>query len=306
MAFGAFGAVRGFGVGVMLVMALGAGSIGCDGGTADGTGGGKDSPAANAGEAKAVKAEANYISGRVTMADGKPLTGDIKDITVSIYGVSEAAERVQYSPALKPDGTYRQKVSGGQYAFNTGQITVLGNNNEFRYPLEAVGNLWNKNRDAAEGIVQDFVWKVTGPTPYGQSSGLDPNNATHWYGMCIGLRADGWRNDINKAPMTIPDGTKLTLTLKPMTKAIDGRELQTIAVERTYSAGNWKNPDINDLPPASYELTGTATLPDGTVKPLLMQGRGDYPNYKPSVSIPLEKDNIIGGMAKWSCSFVIE
>jgi hypothetical protein len=299
-------AIRDFGIGAMLVIALAAGSLGCDGATADGTGGAKESAPAKAAEAQAPKAEANYISGRVTMADGKPLAGDIKDITVSIYGVSEAAERVQYSPAVKPDGTYRQKVSGGQYAFHTSHITVLGNNNEFRYPLEAVGNLWSKNRDAADGIVQDFVWKVTGPTPYGQSNGLDPNNATHWYGMCIGLRADGYRNDIKKAVMAIPDGTKLTFTLKPMSKAIDGRELETITVERTVSASDRKNPDINDLPPASYELSGTATLPDGTVKPLLLQGKGDYPKYKPSVSIPLEKDNLIGGMMKWPCTFVVE
>lgn len=258
------------------------------------------------GAAKPAKVESNIISGRVTMGDGKPLRGDIKDVTVSIYGVSEAAEKVNYSPAVKPDGTYRQKVAGGQYAFNTGRITVLYNNTEFTFPLEPVGNLWNKNRDGEEGIVQDFVWKPTGPTPYGQSSGLNPTNATHWYGMSISLRADGWRNDTNKPPTTIPDDTKLTFTLKPTGKTIDDQTIETITVERTHASSSLQNPDINDVPIAPYELTGTATLPDGTVKPLLLQGPGDYPKYKPMLTIAPSKDGLLGGLAKPMCTFVIE
>lgn len=276
--------------------------FGCDNSTNEAAAGGDGGDA----PAKPVKVESNVISGRVTMGDGKPLRGEIKDVSISIYGVSEAAEKVNYSPAVKPDGTYRQKVAGGQYAFNTCRITVLFNNTEFAFPLEPVGNLWNKNRDGEEGIVQDFVWKPTGPTPYGQSNGLNPANATHWYGMSIDLRADGWRNDINKAPTMIPDGTKLTFSLKPTGKTIDAQTIEAITVERTHSSDVLHDPDINDIPIAPYELTGTATLPDGTVKPLLIQGKGDYPNYKPMVVITPSKDGILGGLAKPMCTFVIE
>jgi hypothetical protein len=256
--------------------------------------------------AQGIKASGNVIAGRVTMEDGQPLRGNIKDIQISIYGVSEAAERVNYSPAVKPDGTYRQKVAGGQYAFNTGRVVVLHGDIEFAFPLEAVGNLWNKNRDAADGIVQDFVWKVTGPTPYGRSDGLNPANATHWHGMSIGLRADGWRNDINKAPRKLPNDTKLAFTLRPTSQSIDGRPVQPVTIERTHHEAARQNPDLNDLIAASYELSGTATLPDGTVTPLLLQGPGDYPNYKPVTSLPLIKDGIIGGIRKHAVSFVIE
>jgi len=254
-----------------------------------------------------LKAERNVIAGRVTMEDGQPLRGEIKDVLISIYGVSEAGERVNYGPGVKPDGTYRQRVAGGQYAFNQGRIVVLYGDIEFTLPLEAVGNLWNKNQDAEDGITQDFVWKVTGPTPYGRSSGLNPSNHTHWYGMSIGLRMDGWRNDINAAPVPIPLGTKLTFTLKPTGVGLDGRTLQTVTVERMHDDRLLQEiKDINDLVPAPYELSGTATLPDGTVKPLLLQGPGDYPKYKPAVALPLQKDGILGGISKHPVTFVIE
>lgn len=269
-------------------------STGCGGGASDGDG------------AKQVKAGRNVIAGRVTMEDGGPLRGDIKDVAISIHGVSEAAERVSYGPVVKADGTYRQKVAGGQYGFSRSLVTVLYGDIEFTLPLEPVGNLWNKNRDAGEGIVQDFVWKVTGPTPYGKSDGLRASNHTHWYGMSIGLRADGWRNDISKAPLKIPNGTKLVFTLKPLGAGIDGRLPETVTVERTHSDSVTYDPALNDLVPAPYELSGVATLPDGTVKPLLLQGPGDYPNYKSSVSLPLVKDGLLGGIAKHPVTYVIE
>lgn len=262
--------------------------------------------ASSGGAAAPVTAQANYIAGRVTMGDGSKLRGEIKDVGVSIYGVSEAAEKVWYTPVVKPDGTYKQKVAGGQYAFNVGKITVLFNGNEFQFPLEPVGSAWNKNQDAADGIVQDFVWKPTGPTPYGQSNGLDIGNHTHWYGLNIGIRADGYRNDIGKSPTPIPEGSKLTFTLKPQGKAIDGTDAKELVIERDHTPSSYKSIDLNDLLPAPYELTGTVKFPDGTVKPLLLQGKGMYPNYKPAVPITIEKDGILGGMWKPPIAFVID
>ena len=253
-----------------------------------------------------VAAQANYIAGRVTMGDGKPLRGEIKDISISIGGVSEAAEKVSYSPAVKPDGSFKQKVSGGQYYFSRSTITVLYNGGEYNFPLEPVGSLWNKNQDAADGIVQNFVWKPQGLTPYGQSSGADIGNHTHWYGMSIGLRADGYRNDISKVPTTIPDGSKLLFTLKPQGKAIDGTDPQEQTIERVHDSKSYKSINLNDLLPAPYELTGVAKLPDGTTKPLLLQGPGDYPKYNPSVKITVQKDNILGGIWNPPVTFVID
>lgn len=255
-----------------------------------------------------TQAQAGYVSGRVTMPDGKtPLTGDIKDIQVVIHGVSEAAEKVSYTPVVKPDGTYRQKVSGGQYSFSTSRVVVLWNGQEFTLPLEPVGNLWNKNRDAADGIVQDFVWKPTGVTPYGQSNGADVNNHTHWYGMSVGMRFQTYRSDLGKGSTLPPDGTKLVFTLTPKSKSIDGSELQPIVRELTFNAKEiTPNDDIADLPPADYEVTGVAQLPDGSTKPIMLQGAGDYPNYVTTMKAKLERDNLIGGYFKLGAGYGID
>ena len=249
---------------------------------------------------------AGVIHGKVTGADGKPIGALVKDIAIVISGVSEAAEKVSYTPAVKADGTYKQKVSPGQYVFNPATITVTYNDAEFRLPLEPVGGNWNKNQDAADGIVQDFVWKPTGATPYGASNGKDPGNATHWYGLNVGIAFDGYRDDIGKVPVVIPDKSKLTFTLKPAGKAIDGSEPKPLTLERTYDSKSYTSLDLNDLLPAPYELTGTVTPPDGTTKPLLLQGKGDYPGYKSSVKITVEQDNILGRMWKQPVQFVME
>lgn len=252
-----------------------------------------------------VKAESNVISGKITMGDGSALRGDIKDIAISIGGVSEAAEKVSYSPAVKPDGTYRQKVAGGQYYFNRGTITVNYGNAVFNLPLEPVGMNWNKNQDAADGIVQNFVWKPSGATPYGKDNGQDIGNATHWYGMSIGIRAEGYRNDIKSVPKTIPDGSKIKFTLTPTGKAIDGTEPKDpVVFDRVHDNSSYKPMDLNDILPAPYDLSGTVTFPDGSTHPLLL--RSQNPDYIPTLKIAVEKDNIIGGIWKQPVTYVID
>lgn len=250
-----------------------------------------------------AQAEAGYVTGKVVGEDGKPIAV-ADDLTVSITGVSQAGERVQYSPPVKPDGTYRQKVVPGSYRVDRAQVKVKFGDDLFTFDLVPQGNLAGKNRDAGEPIVQDFVWKVTGQRTKDKP---DPNNHTHWYGMSIGARYTGYRDDIKQTPPTPPKGTKFVFALKPLSKCIDGRELQPLTVEREYNPDEiFPSKDLNDLPPANYEITGVAKLPDGSTKPLLLQGKGDYPKYLPSTKAMLEKDNITGGMFKMQMAVAME
>lgn len=255
---------------------------------------------------EAAQPAANVIAGRVTMADGSPLRGDVREIRLAIFGVSEDAEEVNYSPAVGDDGAYRQKVAAGQYRFTRADILVAYDGVVHTLPLEPVGKLAHKSRDAAEGMVQDFVWRLTGPTPLGQTEGGDPCNATHWYGLSIGLSAELYRNDIDRPAVKLPKGTRLTFTLQPTGPAIDGSEAQPVTLERTYDPDDLKNPDLNDLLPAPYTLSGTAELPDGTVKPLLLQTTDDYPDYRTEVELSLRVDQLLGHMAKPPVTFTVE
>ncbi|MEO5957840.1 MAG: hypothetical protein ABIZ49_12055, partial [Opitutaceae bacterium] len=121
------------------------------------------------------KPQARYAIGRVTFEDGKPITGDVQDIQLSIDGVSERGEKVGYSPIVK-NGAYRQKLVDGQFRFERGRIKVKFGETVFTFDLVPVGPNWSKNQDADDGIVQDFVWKPTGQREtYGAKP--DPNNA---------------------------------------------------------------------------------------------------------------------------------
>lgn len=238
-----------------------------------------------------------FAIGRVTLEDGKPITGDVQDYAISIHGVSEAGEKVSYSPVVK-NGAYRQRLVAGQFRFGRSVIKVKFGETVFTFELVPVGRFWDKNQDAADGIVQDFVWKPTGQREtYGAKP--NPNNATHWRGLNIGMSFQTWRSDINKAPTVLPEGTKLVFTLTPTSKSIDGRELQPLTVEREWrpKAGT-TNDDLNDLPIATYELTGVAKLPDASTRPILFQGPGVYPKFVAKGVVTVDYDNILGGLWK--------
>jgi hypothetical protein len=249
--------------------------------------------------------QGGFATGRVTFEDGKPITGDVQDYSISISGVSEAGEKVSYTPIVK-NGTYKQKLVPGQFRFGWSKIKVKFGETVFTFDLVPVGPNWSKNQDSAGGIVQDFVWKPTGlRDTYGRKP--DPNNHTHWHGMSVGMRFSTWREDTKKPPTVLPEGTKLVFTLKPTSKSIDGRELQPITVERDWRPKDiTTNDDLNDLPPANYELTGVAKLPDGTSRPILFQGKGNYPNYVRTGIVPLDSDNITGGMWKQLFAWVTD
>lgn len=246
-----------------------------------------------------------YATGKVTMEDGRPLTGDIDEVSISVGGISEAGEKVHYNPIVK-DGVYKQKLVPGQFRFSPASIKVKFGGNVFTRELTPVGSGWDKHQDSAAGIVQDYVWKPSGlRETYGAKA--DPNNATHWHGMNVGMRFQGYRSDISKPSTMLPEGTKLVFVLTPTSKSIDGRDLQPLTIERDWlpKAGT-PNDDLHDLPPANYELTGTAKLPDGTTRPILLQGKGDYPKFTQKGIAPLERDNIIGGFWKQPFGWVTD
>jgi len=255
--------------------------------------------------APAVAAQPGWAAGRVTTVDGSRLGGKLEEVVLSINGISIAGERVSYSPELADDGSYRQRLAPGQYRFGTGAVTARLGEREFRLPLEPVGERWNRNRDAADGIAQDFVWKTTGPTPYGRSSGPDANNHTHWYGAHVRAAWQTWRADINKGTTPPPAGSRLRFTVRPLSPTVDGQQLAPFVVERDWDPRTG-NKDLNDLPPADLEITGVVVLPDGSSKPMRFQGRGDYPNFKPALQAPLTPGGVGGAYAPLNAGWVVD
>jgi hypothetical protein len=114
----------------------------------------------------------NHVTGRVTLPDGQPIRGDVRDVTVAIQGITEAGQNVTLTPVVKDDGSYVQRVTKGLYAFSGGEVKLGYNGVEFVLPLEPVGRFWQKRREADEGIVQDFVLRYTGRIQPAKPRGL--------------------------------------------------------------------------------------------------------------------------------------
>jgi hypothetical protein len=248
--------------------------------------------------------QGGYAVGRVTFEGGGPITGDVQDYTINISGVSEAGVNVYYTPIVK-NGGYRQKLVPGQFRFGYSNIKVKFGDNVYTLELVPVGPNWNKNQDAADGIVQDFVWK---PTGLGErvDGKPDPNNATNWHGLSIGMQYQMYRSDIKQSTKPLPDGTKLVFTLTPTSKSIDGRDLQPIIVERVWRLNDVRqSDDLNDLPVATYEITGIAKLPDGSTKPILVQSIGRDPGFVAKGIVPVMPGSS-GGMWKMPFGWVTD
>ena len=207
----------------------------------------------------APKPTPNHATGLVSLPDGAPLQGDVREIIVVIYGVTMAGANVTLTPVVGPDGRYRQKLPEGLYSFGTGEAKFGFNNREFVLPLEPVGNLWQKRRPGDEGIVQDFVLRLIGPTPAGQAAGLEVDNATHWYGVTIGLQWQTYRQDLRKTARAPGGITQLVFTCRPTGPGLDGLPVATFTRELRWDPKR-TTPDVilNDLPPADYEITGEA------------------------------------------------
>lgn len=246
------------------------------------------------------------VVGRVTMPDGSRITGDVRSITIALQGISEAGQRVQYVPPVAADGTYRVRVSPGEYRFSRSTITLRLDGREFVLPLEPVGDLAEQSRTAAAGIRQDFIWRPTGPVAAAQTLRVDRNDATQWRGMHLGLRWQSYRagRGVTVAP---PEGTRLRFTCRPLTRTIDGRTLEPFVVERVADPrGTLPERDLHDLPPADYEISGEAVLPDGSTRPLALQSPDEGPNFTRALRVRLAPARVIGGYQVINAGWVLD
>lgn len=236
-----------------------------------------------------AKPEGGVVSGRVTMEDGRPISAPGASATVAIQGVAaKSGERVQYAAAVGADGRYRQKVVDGSYRVRRASLTLQHEGKTWTFhdlePLPLVPG----DREAAAGIVQNFVWKLRGQRPGSEGR---PGNHTHWYGAPLSLNWSLYREDLKKASVPPPPGTVFTFTLAPKGPRIDGAPGETLTIERAWDPA--KGIDVlHDLPRGAYEVSGHATLPDGRKEPLLFES--GYAKYAPTLAISFAPGQVGG------------
>ncbi|MEO6738925.1 MAG: hypothetical protein ABIP20_01645 [Chthoniobacteraceae bacterium] len=272
----------------MLLLAVLAGLTGCDRTTTPGS---------------AVVSESGHFAGRITSADGSPITLPGVEYKITISGVTAVGEHNAFHPPVGRDGTFKLKLPQGLFHPPYGTITFPFEGKKYIADLEPV-DPFQGTRDGAPGIAQKFVWRITGPRA--RALNPDVNNATHWFGITIPVNFQAYRADTQQVVKPLPGGSVIVWTLKPTSKLIDGSEAKPLTVERKWNVGALSSMDaLNDLPPANYSVSAVAKLPDGSTKPVLVEEFNER-KYKPVATLILQPS----GDAVWTLptmlSWVVE
>ena len=154
------------------------------------------------------------------------------------------------------------------------------------FDLEAVGDD-KSDRDSEKGIVQDYVWKLTGVRPGHEAS---QGNFTNWYGASLNMQIQLSRNDLKKSVPAPPKGTKFEFTLTPAGNLIDGKPGKALTFTREMEL-LW-NGNLADIPLGEYTVKGEEVAPDGSRKGLLMEV--EFAKYGESAPVKFEPGSSVG------------
>jgi hypothetical protein len=246
--------------------------------------------------------EPGHFTGRITMADGSPIS--LKGVTydITIAGVTAAGELNSLHPIVDPDGTFKLRLPFGLYHPPFGTITYPFEGKEYTVKLDPVDPA-RGTREGTQGIAQNFVWRLTGPRPGKRNPQVD--DANHWFGITIGQVFQQYRRDTGQSIKALPPGSDLTWTLRPISKLMDGSDAKLLIVERKGHdrlVDRWDS--LNDLPPANYEVSGVARLPDGSTKRLLLAFTPG--TYKATATLILEPELRYGDIRPPTIYWVVE
>jgi hypothetical protein len=221
-----------------------------------GCGKSSDSSTASSGattSAAASRAKPGYIVGKVTRADGSPISIPGVHITVTVNGVAGTGNDVTYLPQVDANGTFSLPLASGIYHQVLATIKVPFNGTFYYYNLVPTTMTGDTQSDA--GIISDFSWHVSGPL-WTVKDSADPTNFTQWYGGCCTLQ---WFD------VEVPVGAKFVFTGTPLGTAVDGSDVKPLNWTCTWGPLGLAPTVLNDMPATSggWHITGKETDPDG-------------------------------------------
>ena len=221
-----------------------------------------------------------YLVGRVLGADGKSvaLPGVRIEVQVGGFLASNLASVTETFEA-GPDGVYVKKLRPGTYRQPTARIEFPFRDKTYRLPLVPVRGGQSGSgggsgggggqQESADGLVQDFAWRLSGPRP---GVMFDKQRPDTWIGGAAAIEYHSYREDLRRVIRPAPAGTKLVLTLAPQGPLADGSAGKPIVVTRAYNTTDTAVDDarVVDVPLAYYEINGEEHFPDGRKQPLLL------------------------------------
>jgi hypothetical protein len=186
---------------------------------------------------------------------------------------------------VKEDGSFEIPVTDGTYHRPIGTVEAIYNGKQYRMELARDPDE-RDDRESKDGIVQNFIWKMTGPN----REAADPKNHTHWHGGTVSLLFKLHRHDLDEKMPAAPTGTKVITTLTPKGPLIDGSEGKVLTIERTYNreADSLDNPNLSGIPLGAYTIAIQEIWPDGTKRAI--EQRLKSGKYVPSQETAFEPD----------------
>ena len=111
----------------------------------------------------ARRASSGKLTGTVRDERGQPIQVPGARVRIMVSGISErSGERVNYQPPVDGSGRYSIPLVAGIYHPIRAEAEISFNGSTYNFELHPVQPN-DSDRPAAPGIVQDFVWKLSGP-----------------------------------------------------------------------------------------------------------------------------------------------
>lgn len=214
------------------------------------------------------KPRPGWVTGKATDSQGNPLT----DVSISMYGTTNAGSNTYFSAQVDQTGHYAQEVPNGGYEI-TAYVTRQYKDHTYNLWLHPVDNVSGTKQSTTEGVVKDFVWRISGPTPRAKKAPKDPGS---YYGGIISLGGEGayrMSYDVGStaAEFEYPAGSKIELELTPSGPLMDGSQGQV--VKRELDPAKLNGAVVSDVPLGEYTAKATMVEKDGTESPLRLAMR---------------------------------
>lgn len=204
-----------------------------------------------------------WITGKATDTQGRPLTG--VHVIIRSGSVSMGTESY-YEAEVDQHGIYAQRVPGTSYAI-TAYTNTTYKGRRYQLWLHPADGVDSPNQDVRGGLVKDFVWQLSGPTPKAKDL---PENPGSYYGGELDLGDDAefsftyGRGVVD--PSVYPAGAKIRLQLTPDGPLLDG----SAGTPLTYDLAPEKLAPavLRDVPLGDYIARASLVAVDGSTTPL--------------------------------------
>lgn len=214
----------------------------------------------NNGNTDVPPADLYTVSGAITDASGKPVSG------ARVRAENSTGNNIHITGTSDAEGKYSLKLSaiGGWKIYAWKEVTFESQTYQVRLGMEK-----DSDYDAfsvTSGIKRNFVWKLNGRIP---DRTVSKENGTGFFGGTVKFI------NYNSLVDVMPPGTEVTIRFTPAegAKYLDGSSAAGKTVERKFGItdGVGQAYYINDIPATNYVITATSTL-NGTYMPVYLGG----------------------------------